>query len=181
MCAWLGTSPWIAERHPEAKIAVWAHNGHITEEGSAMGGQTLGSELDRMFGEDYLSFGFSFNQGAFQAIYRPADGQRDGKPALREHTVGIAPEGSIDRTFAMTGIERFILDIRNPPQENGVRAWFEQMHPLRQIGAVYSDAAPQMYLTPVILTDHFDCMIFIETTTRARPAPLTRKNFGIED
>ena len=53
---------------------------------------------------------------------------------------------------------------------------------MRQIGAVYSDAgAAQMYLMPVILTDHFDCMIFIETTTRARPAPLTRKNFGIED
>ena len=54
---------WIAERHPGAKVAVWAHNGHITEEGSAMGGQTLGSELDRMFDEDYLSIGFALQPG----------------------------------------------------------------------------------------------------------------------
>jgi len=172
---------WIAEQHPGARIAIWAHNGHITEEGSAMGGQTLGSELDRIFGDDYFSIGFSFNQGAFQAIYQSADGQWDGKPALREHTVGVAPGGSIDRTFAMSGIERFIIDLRNPPAGNGVRAWFESPHPMRLIGAVYSDAAPQMYFAPVKITDHFDAITFIENTTRARPAPLTRKNFGIPD
>ena len=58
---------WILDNSPDAKMVVWAHNGHVTTnaEGSF---EPMGAALRRMFGGEMVVLGFAFNQGSFRAI-----------------------------------------------------------------------------------------------------------------
>jgi erythromycin esterase-like protein len=59
-----------------------AHNGHINY-GTGGGYVPMGECLRQKFGADYLSIGFAFNQGAFQAI---------GNRGLSEFSLGPSPD-----------------------------------------------------------------------------------------
>ena len=163
---------WIADRHPGERIIVWAHNGHISKYGASMGGQTMGSELDRLLGNEYVTFGFCFCQGTFQAVmgFQPGD-KPDGKPGLRMHQASMAPRGSVGRTFAHTGIPIFAVDLRLAPKAEGVRKWFESPQQVRSIGSIYDARVAERYFAPTALLDHFDCMLFVESTTCAVAMP----------
>ena len=154
----------------------------MSKHGPDLGGQTLGSELARMYDDQYFNIGFAFNQGSFQAIFQGA-GEPDGKPALREHTVGIAPEGSLDRTLAHAGLAICLVDNRAGAKsdDQAVARWFTTEHPARSIGAIFNAQNEAMFMHPIAPLRHYDCIVFVETTTRARPAPMTRANFGIAD
>jgi hypothetical protein len=58
---------WIADQNPGARIIVWAHNGHVAH-GGMPSYTPMGSYLRKMFGPQYLNFGFAFNEGSFQAV-----------------------------------------------------------------------------------------------------------------
>jgi erythromycin esterase len=103
-------------------------------------------------------FGFSFNQGSFQAI--PQGGGR-----LRDFTVPPAPAGSLDATLAAAGRPLFALDLRQAP------AWFREPRQSRQIGAVYPDGQPYAFLGNVRAAEAFDALLFVESTTAARRNP----------
>jgi erythromycin esterase len=95
---------WILDNNPGAKIVLWAHNGHVST-GGYRGYEPMGASLRTMFGDQMVVFGFAFNQGSFQA--------RDQGKELRDFTVPPAPAGSLDATFAATGIPLFALDLRH--------------------------------------------------------------------
>ena len=65
---------WILEQNPDAKVVLWAHNGHIAEVplpyNSAI---SMGDVLTSRYGEDYLSIGFVFYSGQYRA-YRSGEG-----------------------------------------------------------------------------------------------------------
>ena len=86
---------WILDNNPSAKIVLWAHNGHVSTAGSS-GYEPMGISLRKMFGAEMVVFGFAFNQGSFQAVEL-------GK-GLHDFSVGAAPPGSLDATFAATRI-----------------------------------------------------------------------------
>ena len=67
---------WILDQSPKAKIVLWAHNFHV---GTSAG--SMGSELRKMYGDQMVVFGFSFNQGGFQAV------QQGGSEGLKDFTV----------------------------------------------------------------------------------------------
>lgn len=174
---------WILEREgAEARIVVWAHNGHVSHNPAPYGTSSMGTDLEHLFGDDHMNFGFSFNRGSFQAIYRAPEGQPwDGGPSLRPHTVGDAIRGSIDSLFSKTELPMFILDVRNRPAAGPVTQWLEQPHLMRSIGALFTTEQGQSWYAPTVLPDHYDCLIFINQTTRARPNRLTREKFGMPD
>jgi erythromycin esterase len=156
---------WILETEPPGtRVVAWAHNGHVSRHGGdAM--QPMGTHLDRSLGDDYLVLGFVFNRGSFQAIdWTQGQGQDKG---LAEHSVGPAPEGHLGAAFARTGLPIFVLDLRRIPAEGTVARWFDVPHPMREIGAVF--AGEEQMSRPVVLTDHYDGIIFVNETTRARP------------
>ena len=156
---------WILETEPPGtKVVAWAHNAHISTH-PARGTEWMGSHLRRSLGEGYLALGFAFNQGSFQAI--DMTGIRAEERALASHDVGPAPEGNLDAAFARVGLPLFALDLRQLPTEGIVAVWFANPHPMRQIGAVFSSESQMS--TPIVPADHFDGMIFVDTTTRARP------------
>src|SRR6185369_3667398 len=55
---------WILDQSPEAKIVLWAHNGHVTTGNN----WSMGSALRKMYDDRMVVFGFSFYEGSFQAM-----------------------------------------------------------------------------------------------------------------
>jgi erythromycin esterase len=153
---------WIADQNPGAKIIVWAHNGHVSNNGYS-GTASMGSFLRAMFGNQLINFGFAFNQGSFRAI-EPGKG-------LHNFTVGQAPNGTLDRTLASVGPPVFAVDLRRLPKNGAVARWFAQPHPSRSIGAAYSDTIAPSLWSNWSAHGNFDVLLFVEKTTAAHPNP----------
>jgi erythromycin esterase len=154
---------WIADvAEPGAKIVAWAHNGHIAT--TARDGVTvmMGHHLEQALGAGYLRIGFAFHRGSFQAI--AMNGDRRG---LVEHTIGPAPPGSIGDTFQRAGWPLFVLDLRRLPRAGVVADWFAAGQIARATGIAFSSEEAMRGL--VVLPDRFEALIFVESTTRARP------------
>lgn len=150
---------WILDHSPKAKIVLWAHNGHVATS-KFRGYEPMGATLREMYGDKMVVFGFAFNQGSFQAI-------EVGK-ALRDFTVPPAPAGTVDSTFAASGVPIFALDLRQTPAEGPVADWMKQSHKSRNIGAVFSDDSPNSYMSDLRTRESYDAMLFVAKTTAAR-------------
>ena len=153
---------WILDREgPESKIMLWAHNGHVST--APLGeGESMGMVLRKTYGAKMVVCGFSFDQGSFQALQR-------GK-GLRQFTVGPAIPGSLDAALAAAGIPLFAVDLRRAPSSGTVADWLNTPQPMRSIGAIYSESAPDAYFGPV--TPHsFDVILFVRRTSAAHENP----------
>lgn len=153
---------WILDHNPNAKIVLWAHNGHVAKN-IAWGYKTMGSALREMFGEQMVVFGFAFNQGSFQAVER-------GK-GLRDFTISPAPAGTLDATLAATGIPLLAIDLRKIPKGSPAETWFSQPHKSRNIGAMYATDMDNQFLIDMKAPESFDVLLFVEKTTAARKNP----------
>lgn len=153
---------WILDHNPNAKIVLWAHNGHVAKN-FVWGYKTMGSALREMFGEQMVVFGFAFNQGSFQAIER-------GK-GLRDFTISSAPAGSLDATLAATGIPLLAVDLRRIPKGSPAEMWLSQPHKSRNIGAMYATDMDNQFLIDLKAPESFDVLLFVEKTTAARKNP----------
>jgi erythromycin esterase len=154
---------WILAHEPAGtRMVVWAHNGHINYSTST-GYTPMGEYLRRTFGADYLNIGFVFNQGAFQAI----GGNAQGSKGLSEFSLGPCPESNLAAAFSRTGTPLSLLDLRSRPTAGPVAAWLTSPHPMRETGALFSSEAEMT--APVVITDRFDAILFVDRTTRARP------------
>ncbi|MFN7974610.1 MAG: erythromycin esterase family protein [Acidobacteriota bacterium] len=158
---------WIREREgPDAKVLLWAHNGHVSREEDAMaGGSAMGAHLHRMYGVDFVSFGLLFHQGGFRA--RNAASQGD----VEDFTIGPPCEESLEAALAATGRTALALDLRDEPADPAAAAWLSMRRPIRSIGAVYSKAAPDAYYLDVLPAEAFDGILYVGTVTPAHPNP----------
>jgi erythromycin esterase-like protein len=153
---------WILDQNPDAKIVLWAHNGHVAT-GGYRGYDPMGAMLRAKYGEQMVVVGFAFNQGSFQAIEM-------GK-GLRDFAVLPAPAGSLDATLAATGIPVFALDLRSTANIPSVAEWFRQPQQTRTIGAAYSEESGTKYFAALKAAECFDALMFVEQTTAARKNP----------
>ena len=152
---------WIAERLPRnERIFVWAHNGHVNLDPT---GTSMGSHLARDFGKDYLTVGFVFDHGHFQAM-----GQPPAPLGLTEHAVGPATDDNLAAAFHAAGLPLLALDLRTAP-EGPATDWLASPHAMREAGAVFSTETIMTH--PVALAERFHAVIFVDETTRARPNP----------
>ncbi len=145
---------WILDQNPNAKIVLWAHNGHVSRSGTRY--RSMGEELHDIYGAQMVVFGFSFNRGSFQAV-----GARGG--GLQNFTVGPAPSASFDALLGAAGIPVFALDLRNAPPS------LREQRLSRQIGAMFSNDTESNYNMRASVPSLFDAILFVENTTAARP------------
>lgn len=150
---------WLLSQEGSArKMVVWGHNGHIARGAPP---RNMGEHLHKVYGPRYLSVGFAFAEGSFQAM--------GGEPiALREFTVGPPPESDLSNALTRAGCERCYLDLRRAPRGE-VSDWLHASQPVRDIGALF--LSEEDMTTPVRLAESYDALIFIRKTTRARPLP----------
>ncbi|MEX1364590.1 MAG: erythromycin esterase family protein, partial [Nannocystaceae bacterium] len=153
----------LTERYgKDAKAVLWAHNGHVAR--SWIASDTMGKYLADALGPRYVSVGFAFDHGGFQAI--GIEGEQ--WTGLREHTVGPAGGSDIEATLRLAGPELFALPLRELPTEGDAAQWLRSPLPMRQIGAGFS--ADDMSARVVeSIPDKYDLLMFVEQTSRARP------------
>lgn len=147
---------------PNSKMVLWAHNAHVSESSDA-GTPPMGAHLAKRFGDGYVSFGFAFDEGSFQA-YDVGPDRRGVVP----FTVPSAPPGSLDHTLARAGIPVFALSLQGAPK-GAVSDWLSAASYTRTIGSVYNDRAPDFATAMQVLPEHYDALLFVQKTTAARP------------
>lgn len=156
---------WIADHSPGAKLALWAHNGHVTYEGYSY--KPMGSHLKKMSGSRIVNFGFKFNEGTFRAY--------GSDKRLQEFTIGPAPDGSLDHALSSTEIPLFALDVRKLPKDGPIAAWAGKPHLSRSIGAVYGGPDADSSLVNAPAAEMFDVLLFVAKTSAARPNSPSQK------
>jgi erythromycin esterase len=160
----------VNRERPTTRFIVLAHNAHISKRDTG-NFPAMGSYLRKTFGNGYYAFGFAFNRGSFQA---QVAGQV--KPRVQEFTVGAAPERTVDWYLARTGIASYIVDFRRLPKDETFSRWLQATHRMHWVGAIFSDKwGESQWTQSFVLSRDFDGLIFIETTTRARPTPTGRR------
>lgn len=157
---------WILDNNPEAKIVLWAHNGHVAAE-NRRDYEPMGASLRKMFGDRMVVFGFAFNQGSFQAVEMPFPSKR----GLRNFTVEPAPAGSLDAMLAATGLPIAAIDLRRLPRQGPATRWFGEPRATRSIGAGYGEQFAANFLDMQVAPKSYDALLFVEKTTAAKPLP----------
>jgi erythromycin esterase len=165
---------WILEREgPDARMVVWAHNDHIALSEAGWGMLGMGWNLRKTFGDDYRTFGFTFNRGSFQAAQlNPFRGAQ-----LRRYTLDPAPEGSFEAAMGAAGLPIAAIDLRDIPDDGPVHKWFASPHATYDIGGGYNEEDDMSFSglsDPQVLPTRYDAVLFVEKTEAARPNPSGR-------
>jgi erythromycin esterase len=164
-----------------AKALLWAHNGHVKRLAGfdfpnlslRLDAPSMGNELHRKFGAEYVPVGFAFNQGAFRV--QVADGTMDTR------VVGPAPDGMVDAVLASAGIPLYALDLTRVPADGPIARWMASKPQQRMIGnepfELERDPTREHRLDfAADPRDNFDIILFVERTAAARgparPAPV---------
>ena len=146
---------------PNAKLVAWAHNAHVAAEPGDRNA-SMGSWLKKMFGPEFVNFGFAFNQGSLQARDMAHAGE------LRTFTIGPAPEGSLDAILAGAGLSIAAVDLRALPKTGAVAEFFGEPVQTRWAGAGYVKGG---FTVSKRFPEVYDALFFIEKTTAARALP----------
>ncbi|HEV2763776.1 MAG TPA: erythromycin esterase family protein [Pyrinomonadaceae bacterium] len=155
---------------PGTRFVVLAHNAHVSKRDTG-NFPAMGSYLRRAFGNGYYAFGFAFNQGEFQAQV-----SGEGSPRVQVFRIGPAPERTVDWYLARAGVGNYVVDLRRSSKDEAVSQWLQATHRMHWVGAIFSERWGEPQRTqPFVLGRDFDGLVFIETTTRARPTPTGRR------
>ncbi|MEM9492243.1 MAG: erythromycin esterase family protein, partial [Myxococcota bacterium] len=158
---------WILANEPRGtKVVHWAHNGHVSRKGFA-GIKSTGRHLHDVLGRKHVNFGFVFGHGSFQAMNWTEGRNKPG--GLSAHTIEPGSPGQLGTELSRLGFPLFVLDMRTVPIDQPAGRWLHTPHIERVIGSVYRSAEGMENMT--ILPEHYDAVIFVDETTRARPNP----------
>jgi erythromycin esterase-like protein len=154
----------LTNRTGRPKILVWAHNSHLGDaratEMGAGGELNVGQLVREIHGQDAFSIGFTTYTGTVTAA------NNWGGPA-RVMNVRPALEDSVEAAFHATGIDRFILTLRNSPAAAELlrRNLLE-----RAIGVIYlPQTERQSHYFSARVADQFDAVIHIDRTRALEP------------
>jgi erythromycin esterase len=153
---------WIRDHAPVgAKIALWAHNGHI----DAVSG-TMGGAIRDAYGADYVPLGFVFGTGSFNAVGTPTGG-------LGAWQTTLIPPASIEAAFSGVGKPLVLFDTRRIPSGGTAAAPLAGPIPMRSIGAVWSQGNDALYFGNEIFPNDFNLLIYVAHTTQSSLLPFT--------
>jgi erythromycin esterase-like protein len=144
---------WILQQSPDAKVVLWAHNGHINRQPG-----TMGSFLAGWYGKDYLPIEFAFHEGRYNAV---------NSGALRANDAAVSFPGSAEYIFHRSGMPQFILDLRRALPSYPASAWLFGTTQFRNIGAVAIDGFSQRNN----MTNYSDAVIFFDHSTPSALLP----------
>ena len=160
----------LAQRGPDAKAVVWAHNSHIgnaafTEMGQVRGEHNIGQLARQRFGEDTALIGFGTDRGTVAAA-----SDWDGDMEIKR--VRPARDDSYEGRSRDTGIAAFMLET-GPGQREMVRS--ELAEPLleRAIGVIYRPETELLsHYFQAELSRQFDAWIWFEETEAIAARPV---------
>ncbi len=148
---------WILDHAPaNAKIVLWAHNGHVSTS-TSFGGAAMGAYLEEWYGRGHVVIGFAAGEGEYTAVVQ-------GKGLRSNNQLQPPKADSIENFFRRSGIPMFLLDLRMASADDPASAWLKRGRPFRSIGSVAMDAQfPKQDVTQA-----FDALIYIDDTSATR-------------
>ncbi|MEM7101476.1 MAG: erythromycin esterase family protein [Bacteroidota bacterium] len=148
---------WVANFLGDAsKIAVWAHNFHVSDFQQA---SSQGYYLKQHWTDNYKIVGFGFTNGAFRAV-QPNVG-------LRDHNVAQDPPvASSNFLFHHVEADNFILKIDDLPLGSDIARFLTQEELFFQLGALF-DGNVNNYYQATPLAYRYDVMIYFDETQAA--------------
>jgi protein-L-isoaspartate(D-aspartate) O-methyltransferase len=155
---------------PEAKAVVWAHNSHIgnaahTEMGQVREELNIGQLVKERFGEQARLIGFGTHTGTVAAA-------TDWDDPMEVKQVRPSLAGSYERMSHDSGVERFLLDLRQGVNERLVEALLEPRLE-RFIGVIYRPETERWsHYAQAALPNQFDAWVWFDETEAV--TPLTR-------
>jgi len=169
---------WLT-RSTVGRTIVWAHNEHVSMH-PGRESDSMGSLLKREFRDDMFVIGTTFNKGRFQAAFSAQQTNADTSK-LREFEVGEAKAGSLESLMARVGIPIFFIDFNKLPKEGPIHDWFSEERLVRSVGNSYNPEKPDAYYVSIVIPKHFDAMIFVNETERARPTKAVIAKYNISE
>ncbi|MFV5997174.1 erythromycin esterase family protein [Streptomyces sp. NPDC056231] len=145
------------QRQTGHRMLLSAHDGHVAYESGdpANYPTSQGAFLRDMVGDDYLTAGFTFGQGSFNA-----NDMTDPAEPVRVFSVGPLEPGSNEHTLNAVSPGDYYLDLRTTPAP--ARAWLAEPRPTRFIGTAWPTEP-----LPVRLAPSFDVLFHLHRITAA--------------
>jgi erythromycin esterase len=147
---------WILNRSA-GRVMLSAHNGHITVRSG-----TMGTNLRKALGANYLAVGFAFDSGSLNAhptATEPVQPLKSGAPVAE----------SYEEFFHRFPVP-FYFDTRHV---NGFleRQFMIGPKKFREIGALFAEGSPSLYFYGASLFNDWDVMFWIPKSTPTRLLP----------
>ncbi|MEW2372611.1 erythromycin esterase family protein [Streptomyces sp. NPDC006656] len=144
------------QKHTGGKILVSAHNNHVgyVSDNPELYSKTQGSFLRDTMGRNYLSIGFTFNQGSFLSKDAALGGD------WKKFTVGAAEPGRNEHTLDQVGYQDFYLDVRRAPV--AARAWLNVARLTLNLGTQFPEKPRD-----VAIAKSFDVLIHLHAVREA--------------
>jgi erythromycin esterase-like protein len=147
-----------------AKVAVWEHNSHLGDARATEMGQggewNVGQLVRERYARDCVLVGFTTHRGTVTAS------SDWGEPGRRKR-VRPALEGSYEALFHETGLERFMLDLR---EGGAARDLLGRPRLERAIGVIYRPETERLsHYFHARLAEQFDAVLHFDETRAVEP------------
>ena len=150
---------WLLDYYKNEKIALWAHNYHISDFESGVIG-TMGSYLSYELGDQYATLGFLFSQGTFTAVGM----EGETFTGLETQTLDTIPkENSLNAIMSYAGEPAFSIELEALGNYLGWYNAFEKGMKYFFIGSAYNNSPGDYYVD--FDPDYYHYMIYFDRST----------------
>jgi erythromycin esterase-like protein len=159
----------LEAKGPEAKAVVWAHNSHIgnaaaTEMGQIRDELNIGQLCKEKFGPEARLIGFGTHTGTVAAA-------TDWDDPMEVKKVKPSLAGSYERMCHDSGVERFLLDLREDQDGRIIEPLMEPRLE-RFIGVIYRPETERWsHYSQAVLPNQFDAWVWFDETEAVTPLP----------
>lgn len=163
---------WISEHEHTDKIAVWAHNGHISKTTIYNGrsGYQMGYWIEQLFPNKYYAIGFDFHEGGFRAMQDPTLSEKRGeKRQVVNCTIKKTVSKSTDNVYHKVNADIFYLDYKKASEHPLIQTFLSSPINTKIIGAIFEPKWEKSYYHLITPKEYYDATIFVNTTTAAVP------------
>lgn len=156
---------WATSRTaPNEKVAVWAHNGHISHD-LWRDYQAMGVHLKKVYKTKYYALCLAVGEG-YARLWDPRSPTKDYRFQKSPLPV-IRNTDAIEYTFKQVKYPNFFLDLSSPALAEPIKNFMKSPHMFRTIGAQAVHSEQNVNLKVNILKS-FDGILFFRNTTEAR-------------
>ena len=160
---------WIADfLGQNAKITLWAHNGHVAKDPSYGGSGSMGHHLNQELSNLYQVVGFSFSLGSFTAVGQDQYGNYTGTGT---HEITTEPQKhSINLIFHRALYPNFTFHLDAIPANSQWDNWLKTPRPFLSIGAAFN-GNPSNYYRSTDIRAYYNWIIHFDRTTASELIP----------